>query len=76
MVDPFGYFLSQAVLHNWCNKDHGICILSGIVYIKEPLQLIRKSASLNKTFLSFLDVSDRVTSLMVHISVAAQPFHC
>ena len=24
MVDPLSYFLFQPVLHDWCNKDHGL----------------------------------------------------
>ena len=28
MVDPLSYFLFQPVLHNWCNKVHGMCFLS------------------------------------------------
>ena len=25
MVDPLSYFSFQAVLHDWCNKDRGMC---------------------------------------------------
>ena len=25
MVDPLGYFSSQPVLHDWYNKNHGMC---------------------------------------------------
>ena len=39
------YFLFQPVLHDWCNKGHGMCYpVCGIVHIKEPLLLIRKSS--------------------------------
>ena len=35
----------QSVLHDWCNKGHGICYpVCGMVHIKEPLLLIRKSS--------------------------------
>ena len=57
-VDPLSYFSFQPVLHDWCNKGHGLCYpVCGMVHIKEPLLLIDKqnvlSASLNKTFLPF-----------------------
>ena len=38
LKDLLRYFLLQPVLHNWYNK----CADTGIVYIKEPLLLIRK----------------------------------
>ena len=42
-VDPLGYFTFQPVLHDWCNKGHGMCYpVCGIVHIKEPLMLIGK----------------------------------
>ena len=45
MVDPLSYFLSQPVLHDWGNKGSGMCYpVCGILYIKEPLLLIRKSS--------------------------------
>ena len=35
----------QPVLHDWCNKDHGMCYpVCGMVHIKEPLLLIGKSS--------------------------------
>ena len=35
----------QPVLHDWCNKGHGMSYpVCGMVYIKEPLLLIRKSS--------------------------------
>ena len=35
------YFSFQPVLHNWCNKGHGMCYpICRVVYIKEPLMLI------------------------------------
>ena len=44
-VDPFTYFSFQPVLHVWCNKDLGICFpVCGMVHIKEPLVLIKKSS--------------------------------
>ena len=44
-VDPLSYFSFQPVLHNWCNKGHGMCYpVCGMVHIKEPLLLIRKSS--------------------------------
>ena len=44
-VDPLSYFSFQAVLHDWCNKDSGMCYLvCGMVHIKVPLLLIEKSS--------------------------------
>ena len=44
MVDPLDYFSFQPVPHNWCNKGHGMCYsVCGMMHIKEPLLLIRKS---------------------------------
>ena len=43
---PIEYFSLQPVLHNWNNKDRGVCYpVCGMVHIKEPLLLIRKSNS-------------------------------
>ena len=44
-VDPLSYFSFQPVLHDWCNKGHGMCYpVCGMVHIIEPLLLIRKSS--------------------------------
>ena len=44
-VDPLSFFLFQPVLHDWCNKGHGMCYpVCGMVHIKEPLLLIGKSS--------------------------------
>ena len=41
MVDPLSYFSLQTVLHDWCNKGHGMCYpVCGMMHIKEPLLLI------------------------------------
>ena len=46
MVDPLSYFSFQPVLHDWCNRGHGMCYpLCGMMHIKESLLLIRKSSS-------------------------------
>ena len=35
----------QPVLHDWCNKGHGMCYpVYGMVHIKQPLLLIGKSS--------------------------------
>ena len=40
-----GYFSFQPVLHDWCYKGCGMCYpVCGMVHIKEPLLLIRKSS--------------------------------
>ena len=45
VVDPLSYFSFQPVLHDWCNKGHGMCYpVCGMVHIKEPLLLIDKSS--------------------------------
>ena len=44
-VDPLSYFSFQPVLHDWCNKGHGMCYpVCGMVHIKDPLLLIDKSS--------------------------------
>ena len=44
-VDPLSYFSLQPMLHDWCNKGRGMCYsVCGMVHIKEPLLLIRKSS--------------------------------
>ena len=55
-VDPLSYFSFQPVLHDWCNKGHGMCYpVCGMVHIKEPLLLIDKS-SLWRQRVSFLTI--------------------
>ena len=44
MVESLSYLSLLQVLHNWSNKGHGMCCLvCGMVYMKDPLLLIRKS---------------------------------
>ena len=46
MVDTLIYFLFQPVIHDWCNKVHGMWYpVCGMMHIKEPLMLIRKNHS-------------------------------
>ena len=41
MVDPLSYFSFQPVVHDWCNKDHGMCYpFCGMMHIKEPLERV------------------------------------
>ena len=58
-VDPLSYFSFQPVLHDWCNKSHGmVCaILCGMVHIKEPLLLIGKSSSLSEWSLTICHIT-------------------
>ena len=43
-VDPLSYFSFQPVIHDWCNEGRGMCYpVCGMMHIKEPLLLIRKS---------------------------------
>ena len=46
MVDPLSYFtFLQPVLHDWCNKERGMCDpVCAIMHIKQPLLLIGKSS--------------------------------
>ena len=45
MVDPLSYFTFQPVLHDWCNKCHGMYYpVCGMMHIKEPLLIIGKSS--------------------------------
>ena len=45
VVDPLSYFSFQPVLHDWYNKGRGMCYpVCGMMHIKEPLLLIRKSS--------------------------------
>ena len=45
MVGPLSYFSFQRVLHDWCDKDRGMYYPAyGMMHIKEPLLLIRKSS--------------------------------
>ena len=38
MVDPLSFISFQPVLHDWCNKDRGMCYpVSGMMHLKEPL---------------------------------------
>ena len=45
MVDPLRYVSFQPLLHDLCNNFRGMCYpVCGMVHIKEPLLLIRKSS--------------------------------
>ena len=43
-INPsWSYFSFQPVLHDWCNKGHGMYYsVCGMMHIKEPLLLIEK----------------------------------
>ena len=44
-VNPLSYFSFQPVLHDLCNKGHGMCYpVCRMAHIKEPLLLIVKSS--------------------------------
>ena len=44
-VNPLSYFSFQPVLHDWCNKDCGMCYpVWGMAHIKEPLLVIGKNS--------------------------------
>ena len=43
--DPLSYFSFQPVLHDWCNKGHGMYYhVCGMMHIKEPLLLLERVA--------------------------------
>ena len=44
MMDSLSYFSFQPVLHDGVTKVMVCAVLSGVVYIKEPLLLIGKSS--------------------------------
>ena len=45
MKDALSYFSFHPVLHDWCNKGHGMCYpVCQMMHIKEPLLLIEKSS--------------------------------
>ena len=45
MVDALSYFSFQAVFHDRCNKNRGMCYpVLGMMHIKEPLLLIGKDS--------------------------------
>ena len=53
-VDPLHDFSFQPVLHDWCYKGWGMCYpVCGMVHIKEPLLLIRKSSPCGRSGFSF-----------------------
>ena len=55
MVDPLSYFSFQPVLHDWCNKGCGMCYpVCGMMHIKEPLLLVRKSSPCGSSEFPFL----------------------
>ena len=42
---PIELLSIQPVLHDWCNKRHGMCYpICGMMHIKEPLLLIEKNS--------------------------------
>ena len=42
------YFSFQPVLHDWCNKGHGMCYpVCEMAHVKVPLLLIEKSSPCN-----------------------------
>ena len=44
-VVKHSFIHSRPVLHDWCNKGHGMCNpVCGMVHIKEPLLLIGKNS--------------------------------
>ena len=54
-VNPLSYFSFQPVLHDWCNKGHGMCYpVCGMVHIKEPLLVIEKNSPCGSSGFPFL----------------------
>ena len=61
-VDSLSYFSFQPVIHDWCNKGRGMChLVCGMMYIKEPLLLIRIWLNIPCRFISGLDINGCLT---------------
>ena len=70
MVDPMNCLSSELVLHEWCNKRHGMCYpVCGMVYIKEPSLLIRNSNSCSSGSEFSLTLSGPLPYIQRHITV-------
>ena len=63
MVDPLSYFLLQPVLHDWFNKDRGMCYPD-----QELLLLIEKSSQCGSSVFP-LSLSGPLPYVRRHISV-------
>ena len=60
--DPLSYFSFQPMLHNWCNKVHGMYYpVCDKVHEKEPLLLIGKSGSRYPLLLSKWSLTTSLT---------------
>ena len=54
-VDPLSYFSFQPVLHDWCNKDRGMCYpvkepLFGVCYLPVSFVFFIGITTFNKCF--------------------------
>ena len=46
MEDPLNLFSFQSILHEWCNKGHGMCYpFYRMMHIKDPLEIIANVAA-------------------------------
>ena len=62
--------LFQPVVHDWCNKGHGMCYpVCGMMHIKEPLLLIRKSSP-------YGDSGFPVTLSECSFTICLTPYNC
>ena len=53
--NPLSYFSFQPVLHDWCNKGHGMCYpVCRMMHVKQPLLLIDKSSLCDVVAAGFL----------------------
>ena len=66
-VDPLSYFLFQPVLHNWCNKGHGMYYPVFLIFILQILQShdtkIPEVSDVGEDHQDVLDAIDKVTDV-------------
>ena len=61
MVNPLSYFSFQPLLHDWCNKGHGMYyFVCGMVHIKNYFLLTGKSSQCGGSVFP-LSLSDHIT---------------
>ena len=71
MMDPLSYFLSQPVLHSWCNKDCDIYYpVFGMVNIKNPvIQFENSSPCSGSSRFSLSLLNSPLLCIQYHITI-------
>ena len=65
---PIELFSFQPVLHDWFNKDRGMCYpVCGMMHIKEPLLLIGKSSLCGRFPLSLSEWSFMYVCVYIYV---------